>query len=193
LLFMKVNNLFKAVNTFMAAFCLAGLASNYCRVKVLSSEKAVSSLNGESFEYSVERNRFSMVRNGKLVGMLPISQNLKFKRFVPELRCNAIAIGVKAIVVGGTALAGGAGLGAAAGAAGTTFVADAGLIGGAAMAAGGSVAELPGAAAVAATLGGAGEVAAAAAVEAAAVGAGTAALAAVGVVVGAAAFGAGLA
>jgi hypothetical protein len=87
---MKVNNLFKAVNTFMAVFCLVSLASNYCRVKVLSSEKAVSSLNGESFEYSVEKNRFSIVRSGKLVGNLQTGRKLEFqKSSFPNLICNA--------------------------------------------------------------------------------------------------------
>jgi hypothetical protein len=178
----------------MALFCAGAMFLNYCKVNVLSSEKAVSSLNGESFEYSVSDNKFSVARNGKLIGAIPTERNLKFRRFVfefvPKLGCNATLIFAKALVVGGTAAAAGANFFAAAGGA---FLADAGAIGGAALATGAALVEVPGGAAVAATLGGAGEIAAAAAAEAAAVGAGaTIAAIAVPILIGAG-VGAGLA
>jgi hypothetical protein len=42
----------------MALFCAEAMFFNYCKVNVLSSEKAVSSLNEDSFEYSVTDNKF---------------------------------------------------------------------------------------------------------------------------------------
>jgi hypothetical protein len=155
----------------MALFCAGAMFLNYCKVNVLSSEKAVSSLNGESFEYSVSENKFSIARNGKLFGSAKMDRSFRFRDFMPTLQCNGVAVLGKMVVVGATAAAAGGSFGAAFGAAGAGALQT--IIGGA-VATGGALANmaLPGAEVVAATLGGAGEVAAIAAAEAAAVGAG---------------------
>jgi hypothetical protein len=179
---MKIK-FFNVVNISMALFCAGAMLFNHCDVNVLSAKKAVSSLNGESFEYFVSDNKFSVTRNGKLVGCIKTDRNFRFRNFMPSFQCNGVAVLGKCVVAGGAAAAAGGSFGAAFGAAGAGAIQT--IVGGAAAVGGALVnVALPGAEIVTATLGGAGEIAATAAAEAAAAGAGTIAVSALAIVGG---------
>lgn len=147
----KKINLFNFVNVLMVAFCICAIWMNHVGVKVLNTDTATSSINGDNFEYTVLDNSLEFKKNGELIGFLPTDKKVKFIEDNHLLNFNSNMIGVGIAALAGQAVAGvGATVGAGA------------LAGGAAML------ELPGAAAVEATLGGAGVVAAEAAATAAA-------------------------
>ena len=141
---MKVK-LLSAVNVFMAMFCAGSAFLNRCNVSVLNENKAITSFNGDSYEFSSLDNSFSISQNGKLIGTINTNHKFKFrpcKNNLPSLQCNGVFVLGKMAVAGvgaAAAGAGGAGAMAAAGAAG----AGAGqVIGGAAVAAGGAAADV---------------------------------------------------
>ena len=106
---MKVKkiSMFKAVNGFMALFCAGALYVNYVGVNVISTEKATSSVGNNNFEYQTTESLLSINRNGEKVGVIPTDKSFKFKKnsYIPNLNCNAVAVGVK-VVATGTAVAG---------------------------------------------------------------------------------------
>lgn len=117
---------------------------NHVGVKVLNTDTATSSINGDNFEYTVLDNSLEFKKNRELIGFLQTDKKIKFVKDNHALKFNGNAIGVGIAALAGQAVAG----------AGAT-------IGGGALAGGAAMLELPGAAAVEATLGGAGVAAAA--------------------------------
>lgn len=106
--------LFKTINVFLAIFCVGVLYANHVDVNILSNESATSSLGDNSFEYENKENSFLFMKNGELVGCLPTNKKMHFSSYIPNLRCNAVAIGAKSIAVAGSTAAAGAVVGAAA-------------------------------------------------------------------------------
>lgn len=142
----KKINLFNFVNVLMVAFCICAIWMNHVEVKVLNIGTATSSINGDNFEYTVLDNSLEFKKNGNLIGFLPTDKKVKFIEDNHLLNFNSNMIGVGIAALAGQAVAG----------AGAT-------IGGGALAGGAAMLELPGTAAVEATLGGAGVAAAEAA------------------------------
>lgn len=142
----KKINLFNFVNVLMVAFCICAIWMNHVGVKVLNTDTATSSINGDNFEYTVLDNSLEFKKNGELIGFLQTDKKIKFVKDNHALKFNGNAIGVGIAALAGQAVAG----------AGAT-------IGGGALAGGAAMLELPGTAAVEATLGGAGVAAAEAA------------------------------
>lgn len=140
------NNVFKLVNVFMVVSCLCAAWMNHVGVNIINPGTATSSINGDTFEYTTSDNSFLFKKNGELIGFLPTDQKIKFVKDNHALKFNGNAIGVGIAAMAGQAVVG----------AGAT-------IGGGALAGGAAMLELPGAAAVQATLGGAGVAAAEAA------------------------------
>lgn len=161
---MEKLNLFKVVNVLMVVFCVGAAWLNHVGVDVVNSSAATSSVNGGNFEYLTSDDSFMFKKDGKLTGVIPTNKKFTFTNDNLLLNLNSNAIGV--------------GIAAAAGAA--VNVGE--TIGGAAIAGGAAMLELPGAAAVEATVAGAGvaasEAAAAAAASTATAGAALATIAA---------------
>lgn len=157
------NNLFKLVNVFMVVFSICTMFMNHVGVNVLNADAATSLVNGDKFEYKTSDNSFMFKKNGKLIGSLPTDKKMSIRNDNMLFHSNAgvvLAKSMAAFAIGGppaAAAAAVAGLQEILGGAFTTAVA---------------VLEIPGEAAVAATLAGAGEAAAAAAAAEAAVVAG---------------------
>lgn len=145
---------FKSMNAVMTTVCVGffAVSSRYGNVHILDSNKATSNIRGNNFEFSSNERLFSMRKNGELAGLAITDNGVKFRNSLPTLQCNAIFVG--GALIAGT-MAGTAALGT---------VAEATVAGAAAVAG----EAIPGATAVAATLGGAGEAAAIAAADAAA-------------------------
>lgn len=128
----------------MAVFCVGTMYINHVGVNVLNSEKAISSIGSDDFEYQSSDNSFSVHKNGTLVGKIPTKQKMKIKSSKALLQPHAIAVAGKVIAAG-----------FAAAAAGSTFAAGAGTaltgaieaIAGAGVVVGAACAEVPGAAA----------------------------------------------
>lgn len=97
--------LFKTINVFLAIFCVGVLYANHVDVNILSNESATSSLGDNSFEYENKENSFLFMKNGELVGCLPTNKKMHFSSYIPNLRCNAVAIGAKSIAVAGSTAA----------------------------------------------------------------------------------------
>lgn len=165
---MKIR-LFKIINGTMASLCVGIMLMNHVGIAVLGDDKATSTVGDNIFEYVTTDNLFSIYRNGKFVGQIPTAKKMHFNSNKPFLQCNAVAIAGKIIAAGVAAQIAGQAFGAAAIA---ELQATIGAVGGAAVAGAAACVELPGAAAVSATLGGAGEAAAAAAAADAALAAG---------------------
>lgn len=159
----KQLNLFKLVNMFMVVFCICAIFMNHVGVNVISADAATSSVNGNTFEYATLDNSLMLKKNGNTIGFLPTNKKFSIRNDNLLFHSNATIVLGKALA----ALATG-GL-AAAGAAAVAGLQE--ILGGAFATAVASI-ELPGGAAVAATLGGAGEAAAAAAAAEAAIAAG---------------------
>lgn len=159
----KKLNLFKIVNLFMLAFCVCSLFLNYSVVNVLSVNKATSSIDGNDFEYLTSDNSLEFKKNGKFIGEIPTNKKLSIRNDCMFFNNNAVIVLGKitaAVAAGGLA------------AAGPAAIAGLQEVLGGAFATAAAAVQLPGEAAVAATLGGAGEAAAAAAAADAAVAAG---------------------
>lgn len=157
------NHLFKLVNVFLLVFGLCTMFMNYVGVNVHNANAATSSVNGNLFEYSTLDDSILFKKNGNPIGFLPMDKKFSIRNDNLLFHSNAtIVLGkaMAAFAVGGPA------------AAGAAAVAGLQEILGGAFATAVAAIELPGGAAVAATLGGAGEAAAAAAAAEAAVAAG---------------------
>jgi len=154
------------------AFSLFMVGCQLPKSKMLNNYSSKCSYNGEDISYSLADKKFEVSKNGKKIVSYGTGEQFSFSNGGYGLNCNAVAVGVKAVVDGVAAGAAAGSIGAGAAAAGASAAGAANAIGGAAVVTGAAVTSLPGAAAVGATLGGAGEVAAAAAATEAAVGAG---------------------
>lgn len=162
-MFLKNLNLFKIVNIFMLLFCVCSLFFNYSGVNVLNANKAISSIDGNNFEYLTSDNSLIFKKNGNFIGKVSTNKKLSIRNDNIFFYNNAIIVAGKitaAVAAGGLA------------AAGPAAIAGLQEVLGGAFATAVATLQLPGEAAVAATLGGAGEAAAAAAAADAAVAAG---------------------
>lgn len=161
------SNLFKLVNAFMAVFGICTIFMNHVGVNVLKPDAAAVSMNGNNFEYATSDTSLMFKKNGELFGALPTEKKLSIRNDNMLFQSNAVVVVAKAVAA--------AAAGASFGAALVNGITN--IIGPGAFAAAVSSIELPGSAAVAATLGGAGEAAAtAAAADAALMAGGTAAV-----------------
>lgn len=140
--------------------------------KMLNNYLSKCSYNGEDISYSLADKKFEVSKNGEKIISYGTGEQFSFSNCGYGLNCNAVAVGVKAVVDGVVAGATAGSIGSGATAAGASIAGSANAIGGTALATGTAVASLPGATALGATLGGAGEVAAAAAATEAVVGTG---------------------
>ncbi len=101
---MKVRKigLFKSINIFMAVFCFLTMLYNHCSVSVLSPNKAESYFGGSSYLYEINDDFFSISKDGKLVGKLKTGRGFEFqKNNIPNLNCNATAIGAAGAIAAG--------------------------------------------------------------------------------------------
>lgn len=157
------NNLFKLVNVFMVVFSICTIFMNHVGVNVLNADAATSLVNGDNYEYKTSDNSFMFKKNGKLIGSLPTNRKMSIRNDNLLFRSNATVVlgkAVAAFAIGGPAAAAAATVGALEEILGAAFATAAAVV------------EIPGEAAVAATLAGAGEAAAAAAAAEAAIAAG---------------------
>lgn len=112
----KINLLFKLVNIFMTVCCLVIAVYNYCGVDILTNCTARSYINGDSYEYSVQDNLFSVSKNNVLVGVLKADRHFELRNsgFI-NFTCNAGAIAAAGTIAGAVATTAGAGAAVAAG------------------------------------------------------------------------------
>lgn len=157
---MKKLNLFKTINIIVFFICATSMAANCVNTNILNDQKVISSINNDVFEYQCAENEFSITKNNELVGKIPFDGDVHFKTSRPFMLCNATVYGAKIIYVGVKAQRSGGSFGEAAAA---ELKNMASAVGAGATGIAAACVELPGGAAVSATLGGAGEVAAAAA------------------------------
>lgn len=172
--FLKKIDLFNLFNAVMAVFCIVILSLNYIGCNVLSSQKLDCNIQDNKFSYLSKGNEIIVTKNDNFIGKIKFKDHMLFRSSwkFPGLRCNAIVLAGKIVAAGIAAAVAGSSVGAAIIAEVQGAIA---AIGGAAAAGGVACIELPGGAAVSATLGGAGEAAAAAAAADAAIAAGGAA------------------
>lgn len=160
--FLKKIDLFNLFNAVMAVFCIVILSLNYIGCNVLSSQKLDCNIQDNKFSYLSKGNEIIVTKNDNFIGKIKFKDHMLFRSSwkFPGLRCNAIVLAGKIVAAGIAAAVAGSSVGAAIIAEVQGAIA---AIGGAAAAGGVACIELPGGAAVGATLGGAGEAAAAAA------------------------------
>ena len=159
----KKCSLFKLVNVAMIVFCICSVWMNHVGVNVHNANAATSSVNGDTFEYKTSENSFMFKKNGKLIGSLPTDKKMSIRNDNMLFQSNVVIVLGKitaAVAAGGLAAAGPAAIAGLQEVLGGAFATAVGAL------------QLPGEAAVAATLGGAGEAAAAAAAADAAIAAG---------------------
>ena len=183
--------LFKSINSFMVVACMFTMAFNFVNTRVLTTQKAYSQIDKDTFNFEVNGSQLSFSKNDKLINKIDMNKNVFFdNKFVP-FQNDALVVAGKAVAAGFAAAATGGSFGAAV----MGVIAQAaGQVGGAVMAgaAVGADIGMPGAAAVGATLGGAGEVAAAAAAADAAALAGASAMSIAATIIGPALVAAGI-
>lgn len=101
--------LFKSVNIIISIFCFVTMLYNYCGVSVLTPNKAKSDFDGSSYLYELKDDFFYISKDGNLVGKLKTGSDFKFqKNSLPNLNCNAAAIGAAGAIAAGAGATGAA-------------------------------------------------------------------------------------
>ena len=106
-MFILKSKSFKILNIAVAIVCLGVIYSNRCKVDIVNENRAVSTLNNATFEYTGDDGEFCVSKNGNKVAMLHTGDNVKFKQCMNIPRCNGAIVAGQAIA-GATVTAGGA-------------------------------------------------------------------------------------
>lgn len=112
MIFIKKVSYFKLTNTIMSIACFGffAISSGFCNVNILNSNKAVSYISGNDFEYLCSDNIFSVRKNGNLVGLATTDKPLKIANYRNGLNFNGVAVAGAAAVgamAAGAAITGG--------------------------------------------------------------------------------------